>query len=249
MKKHTIGFLFFLLLCISVMPSQADDLIIAVDEANPPFMYNDGGKAAGLYPVLLTAIFNKMGVPAKIEAYPWKRALDMGKKGGVGIGGIYKNDERLKIFDYSEALFSEKLVLFINKEKQFNFTSVQDLAGKKVGIILGWSYGEDFDTALKNKTFSVDEAKSDISNLKKVSIGWLDCAVAIELAGQKIMAEEKLEDTVIISQTPVAINDTYLVFAKSQNKTPLIKQFNTTLTGMKKDGSFDRIVGSFVSGK
>ena len=245
MKKQVIFSI--ILLCLSVFPAHAQDLVIAVDNANPPFMYNDGGKAAGLYPEMLTAIFSKMNVPVTVSAYPWKRVLKMGKDGDAGIGGIYKNPDRLKIFDYSDPIFSERLVLFINKDKAFEYSGVKDLSGKKVGILLGWSYGTYFDEAKAQKAFTAEEGKSDEVNFKKLTQGWLDGVVAIELAGQKLIAQKGLQDKIIMAETPVAINDTYLVFAKNQDKTSLLTQFNTALAGMKADGSYDGIIKGVVS--
>nr|WP_320013684.1 transporter substrate-binding domain-containing protein [uncultured Desulfobacter sp.] len=245
MKKQVICG--FCLLCLTVFPAYAQDLVIAVDNANPPFMYNDGGKAAGLYPAMLTAVFSRMDVPVKVSAYPWKRVLKMGKDGAAGIGGIYKNQARLKIFDYSDPIFSERLVLFINKDKEFKYSGIKDLSGKKVGILLGWSYGADFDEAKKQKAFTADEGKSDEANFKKLAQGWLDCVVAIELAGHKLIVQKNLQDKIVMSDIPVAINDTYLVFGKSMDKKLLLEQFNTALAGMKDDGSYDDIVKGVVS--
>ena len=237
----------FALLCLTMSHAHAQDLMIAVDNANPPFMYNDGGKAAGLYPEMLTAIFSKMNVPVKVTAYPWKRVLKMGKDGDAGIGGIYKNPERLKIFDYSEPIFSERLVLFMNKDKAFDYSGVKDLSGKKVGILLGWSYGTDFDEAKKQRAFTAEEGKSDEANFKKLTQGWLDGVVAIELAGQKLIAQKGLQDKIVMAETPVAINDTYLIFGKNLDKKSLLTQFNTALAGMKADGSYDEIIKGVVS--
>jgi polar amino acid transport system substrate-binding protein len=245
MKKQVIFGL--CLLCLSVIPAHAQDLVIAVDNANPPFMYNDGGKAVGLYPAMLTAIFSKMAVPVKVSAYPWKRVLKMGEDGDAGIGGIYKNPDRLKIFDYSDPIFSERLVLFINKDKAFKYSGVEDLSGKKVGILLGWSYGAAFDEAKEQKAFTAEEGKSDEANFKKLAQGWLDCAVAIELAGKKLIAQKGLQEKIVMADTPVAINDTYLVFAKSIDKKSLLTQFNTALAGMKADGSYDGIIKGVIS--
>lgn len=247
MKKQVI--FGFCLLCLTVFPVHAQDmnLELAVDNANPPFMYNEDGKAAGLYPAMLAAVFSKMNVPVKVSAYPWKRVLKLGEEGAAGIGGIYKNPDRLKIFDYSDPIFSERLVLFINKDKAFDYSGLKDLSGKKVGILLGWSYGADFDEAKAKKAFTVEEGKSDEANFNKLTQGWLDCVVAIELAGQKLITQKSLRDKIVMADTPVAVNDTYLVFAKSVDKTALLTQFNAALAGMKNDGSYDGIIKEAIS--
>lgn len=246
MKKSVMWFILLSIFCMNVLAAQAAEPVkIAVDNGNPPFMYAKDDKAAGLYPVVLEAIFAKMGVPTEISALPWKRTLALGEKGEVAIGGIYKNEERVKIYDYSAPIYSEKLVLYVEKDKSFPFSGIQDLKGKKIGTILGWSYGEAFDNARKDNLFTVDEVVSDSVNFKKLASGRVDCVIAIEMAGKKAVAEEKLEDKVIALPTPVAINDTFLVFAKSVNKGELLGQFNATLAKMKEDGSYDKLIADF----
>jgi len=140
MKKVTVCLVWLSLMLGNILSAQAAEPVkIAVDSANPPFMYAEDNKAVGLYPVLLNAVFAKMGMTTEIEAYPWKRTLSMGEKGAAAIGGIYKNEERLKIYDYSDPIFSEKLLIYVNKDASFPFSGVSDLKGKRIGVILGWS--------------------------------------------------------------------------------------------------------------
>ena len=246
MKKSVVWLILLCSFCVNVVVAQAVDPVkIAVDNGNPPFMYAKGDKAAGLYPVMLEGIFAKMGVPAEVSAYPWKRTLAMGEKGEAGIGGIYKNEERVKIYDYSAPIYSEKLVLYVDKDKSFPFSGIPDLKGKKVGTILGWSYGEAFDNARKGNLVTVDEVTSDSVNFKKLASGRVDCVIAIELAGKKVIAEENLGDKIVPLPTPVAINETFLVFAKVANKGELLGQFNATLAKMKEDGSYDKLIADF----
>lgn len=95
MKPFILSAYFLVFFVQTVFASETT--FIAVDDANPPFMFQENGKAGGLYPALLQAIFSRMEVQAEIKAYPWKRALNIGEKGEVAIGGIYKTEERSKI--------------------------------------------------------------------------------------------------------------------------------------------------------
>jgi polar amino acid transport system substrate-binding protein len=224
----------------------AEPVPIAVDSGNPPFMYAQEGQAAGLYPALLKAVFNEMGIPVKIDAYPWKRTLHMGEAGLAAIGGIYRNDERLKIYDYSEPIFKEKLVLYMNRKTTFAYHSIADLKGKRIGTILGWSYGPAFDAARRRKLFVVEAVPSDSLNFKKLQGGRLDCLIAIEPAGRRIIEKEHLQDIIVAAGQPIAINDTHLVFAKKLHQTKLLDTFNATLKAMRSDGSYNRILADFM---
>jgi len=113
---------------------------------------------------------------------------------------------------------------------------------------LGWSYSQEVDEARKNNLFSVDEVTSDTRNFKKLATDRLDCLVAIELAGEMIIQQLNLQNVVEPAEKPIALNDTYVVFAKSLNHSELLSTFNTTLADMKKDGSYDKVVADFIAG-
>lgn len=228
----------------AVSETSSEAIRIAVDSGNPPFMYEQNGRAAGLYPRLLAAIFQRMGVEVQIEAVPWKRALEMGAAGKTGVGGIYKNEERLKIYDYSDPIYSEKLLVYVRKGNSFAFNDISDLEGKTVGAILGWSYGDAFDQARQEGLFTVEDVPNDEANFQKLLLGRVDCVIAIALAGDQLLPQLEGGANIEALATPLAINDTYLVFAQTAQQHDLLQTFNATLAEMKKDGSFAAIVNA-----
>jgi polar amino acid transport system substrate-binding protein len=219
-------------------------IIIAVDDGNPPFMYEKDNQAVGLYPLLLREIFKQMGVPVTVKAYPWKRALEISARGEAGVGGIYKNEKRLLIYDYSAPLYSEKLLIYVKGDGRFEFTGVNDLKGKTVGVLAGWSYGDAFDQARAQGLFKVEEVSDDAANFEKLLAGRIDCVVAIELTGQLIITEKKYAGQIEALPAPMTINDTYLVFAKSAQQTALLEKFNAALESMKQDGAYETLIKS-----
>lgn len=68
--------LFAVSLTLAIPAWAADPVAIVVDAENPPFMFAQGGKATGIYPALLTAAFARIDRPLRLEAKPWKRALE-----------------------------------------------------------------------------------------------------------------------------------------------------------------------------
>jgi polar amino acid transport system substrate-binding protein len=129
--------------------------------------------ARGLYPEIIREAFALAGLTAEVNGYPWKRALSLGRSGKAFVGGIYQNLERLKIFEYSDPLYLETLVVCVKKGQAFDFNGVVDLKGKRVGINRGWSYGEVIDSARRAGLFQVEEATGDQANLKKLILGRL----------------------------------------------------------------------------
>lgn len=217
------------------------ETMVAIDNANPPFMFQLDGHAQGLYPQLLQAIFARLGEPLTIQPMPWKRAMLRGAAGELGIGGIYRNSERLKIFDYSEPIFEERLLLYVQRERGFAFDRIEDLRGKRIGVIRGWSYTDSFDRAVRDGRIHAQEGSSDEANLRKLASGRLDAVVVIELAGQRLLQLPGLEDLEPLPQ-PLSINPTFLVFAKRAQQGELLQRFNRTLDDMRQDGSLQRLV-------
>lgn len=217
---------------------------INVDQANPPFMYADSGKPAGVYPALIDAAFRHMGLSTVLKAVPWARALQEIDHGNAGIGGIYKNTEREGKYDYSEPLFVEKLSVYFNKSKPLVFTRLEDLDGKRVGVIRGWSYGNDFDRARLAKRFRIEEVLSDEQNFGKLERGRLDAIIAVAEAGDALMRKHPYTQA---SPFPLALNPTYLAFAKSTNRGELLQRFNEALRKMKASGELNNIVAEAFS--
>lgn len=250
MEKKVFLFISGILLVIVFFTSSlsAQEVEIAVDEANPPFMYKDcnTGNAVGLYPELVRAVFREIGINAQILPMPWKRTLLMGKMGKMGIAGIYKNHDRLLIFDYSDAIFDEKICIYTNKNKLFNYNELSDLNGMRIGVINGWSYGDDFDKSKEDGSFFVEGNSSDELNFKKLELGRLDCLLAIQQSGDSIIEKLNLQNDIVKLKNPVVINPTYIVFAKKTNQQELIHKFNDVVNQMKQDGSYQLLIKRII---
>ena len=222
--------------------------IIFVDEGNPPFMYkDDNGEVAGFYPALLNKIFKNMGIPLEIKAYPWKRLLDLSSRGKGGVGGIYENAERLKIYDYSkELLFLETISVVTLKTNPLLYESIGDLKGKQIGVIRGWSYGKDFDAANARKSFTVQEVASDELNLKKLEAGRIEVLVGLKLSVLNTAQKLGIDEKIVIKETPIVVNPTYVAFSKKADKTKVLSQFDAELRKFKENGGFQNLYDQYT---
>ena len=237
------------LLLTTVFAAAAPAETILFDMANPPFMYGAGGETAtGLYPAVIGAVFSAMGEPAEMKAVPWKRAIAAIDQGEAGVGGIYKNEERLKKYDYSDKLFDEVITVYTQKGKEFEFTGVDALAGKQVGVLRGWSYGDAFDAAAKAGQLTADEAERDEQNFAKLAGGRIDVLLAVRESGEANMAKPEIAAAVVALPSPLSSSPSFLAFNKSAGKTETLARFNAAMAKMKADGTFDKLVKSSLSG-
>jgi polar amino acid transport system substrate-binding protein len=242
-----LRFLLVLFLGLTIASVRADP-VIAIDNANPPFMYQQAGQAQGLYSLLVQAVFKRAGVDIEVRAMPWKRALRLAENGKVGIGGIYRTAPRLDIFDYSQPLFEETLLVYVRKGTAIRFEQIDDLYGKRVGVIRGWSYTAAFDDALKSGRILASQSGSDEANFKMLASGRLDAVIAIEQAGQRLIQRLQLGNVQALAR-PLSINPTYLVFGKKAQQQALLQRFDQTLLEMRADGSLDAVVRQAIGGE
>jgi polar amino acid transport system substrate-binding protein len=222
-----------------------DPVAIAIDENYPPYMFAEDGKPAGLYTDLISGAFERMDMPLTIEAMAWTAALQRIDGAEIGLGGLYKNDARLEKYDYSDAILEEKLMVFVRSGDEFAFDSLDDLRGRVVGVISGWSYGQAIDEARASGLLTTEEATSDGENLMKLLAGEIDAAIVDALAARTIIAgHDELKGTVIALPKPVATNMAYLAFNKDAHRQSLLEDFDATLSGMRADGSFETILST-----
>lgn len=232
---------FFLFFSVRPVWALEDPVSINVDADNAPFMYSRGGKAAGLYPVLLASAFSRLNATVSIEPKPWLRALREIDLSLAGVGGIYKTDERVAKYDYSDPLFAETIVVYYVATHPIAFSSIEDLYGKRVGVIRGWSYGKAFDDARRDRKLIVEEVNGDRANFLKLAAGRLDALLAIDEAAKSVLADGKFLE-IRQAEKPLIVNQAYLAFNQTQGKRTLLERFNGVLRAMRDDGSYDAIV-------
>lgn len=225
----------------------SDEVTVVVDQNYPPYMFGTKNQAKGLYPRLIEAVFARIGIEVDIQALPWDEALKAGEQGETAVGGIYKNNKRLEIYDYSSPLYEERLMVYTKTGETFPFNTLSDLYGKRIGLIRGWSYGEAFDAAREKYHFTVEEADSNLRNFEKLVSGKIDCLVVDQLAASQIIQEHAWDKQVHQLEKTAADNHAYLVFAKNLKKTALLERFNQALEEIKKDGSYQKLVRNFIS--
>lgn len=217
---------------------------VAVDSQNPPFMYTDrDGKPRGVYPVLLRAIFAALGERLELLPLPWVRALNGLDRAEHGVGGLFANQERLAKFDYSQPLLVETVRLYVRRGGLRQFNSLQDLRGLRVGVLRGWSYGDEFDAARQAGWFQVEVVSTDKQNFGKLERDFLDAVLAVEQTGEAVMTEGSYP-SVRVAANPVTENPSFLAFHKSTQQRALLERVDAVVARLRATGEHARLVSS-----
>lgn len=249
MRLRKITFILIaVLLLLPFAPVQADaEITVLFDRYNPPYMYDDQGDARGLYPGIVTRVFELMGMTAKCKAVPWKRALDLSCQGQAAIGGLYKTAERECIYAYSEPLYTERLMVYVNENNMFDFKGLESLNDKNVGVLQGWSYGDGFDKARSANLFRTHSVNTDLKNFQILAESRTDCVIATRISATLVLKSGKFT-AIRMLKTPLTINHTHIAFAKTPENKALVEQFNAALRKFKESGEYQKLLEEYGIG-
>ncbi|MCG8568881.1 MAG: transporter substrate-binding domain-containing protein [Spirochaetes bacterium] len=181
----------------------------------------------------------------KIEYFPWKRCMEMGKNNMTdAIIGAWYNEERAKIYHYSEPMITNKKMFFKLKENQVinHYTTLKDLSAYSIGVIRGFTYSQEFDNAdYLNKDECVDVAML----FKKLVAGRVDLVIDEYYTTLYILQNDlaTFKPDIEVISPPLKEDPLYVIFPKGRkNSKQLRDQFNEGLNILKKNGQFDKIL-------
>lgn len=157
-----------LLLTVPALATEAPVLRFATEEWPPYFSRSLPGD--GVTGALLGAVVARMGYTARIDYYPWKRALELGlhDRRYAGAVAMSRTPEREKLCYFSSAVGSRQTVLAYLKDKPVSAAALTELRGLRIGTVAGYSNGEQFDGLARSGALTVEEATSDELNLRKL---------------------------------------------------------------------------------
>jgi ABC-type amino acid transport substrate-binding protein len=133
---------------------------------------------------LFDALERELGVVFELRMYPWARAERHALEGGGLIYGLPKTAERLRALRYSEAATHRNLWLVTRSDATFTFNTLEDLRGKTLGIVRGYSYGEAFDNARGKLFRAEDDISSRGTRLTRLMLKRVDAILLFQPVGQ-----------------------------------------------------------------
>jgi len=210
----------------------------------PPYEFNHQGKPDGILVSIVEMLFEKFNIPLELKYLPFKRAYESAKKGNIdGLFNFYKTKHRQNYFDYSEAVIKNPLVFFVRKDSNITFNTLNDLKGLKIGVINGYTYGEEFD---ESQLFIIDKgSNSHKSNFKKLLFGIIDTYPCDKLVGINVALENKYMSEFKILPNPLKIMNGHIGFTKGQHQ-KVIKKINAIIVEMHQKGEIDTIINQYI---
>jgi polar amino acid transport system substrate-binding protein len=254
MKKITHSALACLAIFFAASSLAATTVEIYGDDGYAPYSYKEGGGMAGI-DTRIIAEANKRIPDYDIVLKPisWKKGLSLLEKGKIGfLYPPYYRPELRPYMAYSDALMTEKLVLFCRSElvdKGLN-AFPEDFSGLSVGKKLGFAPGGKFKKASDDGIIKVVEVKDTKAILNRVLKGGLDCYINDKLSVlfelKDMQAQGAYDGTGIKESATMSTEEAFIGVTKHLDKFPytadFISQFNKALAEMKAEGVVEKII-------
>lgn len=238
--KKLVKLLSVLIVSVSVSISAITKQIVVVgtNAEFAPFEYLDKNEIVGFDIDLLNAISKETGIEFQIKDMSFDGLLPtlQMKKIDMVIAGMTATPEREKTVLFSKPYFTAKQVV-ITKGEDKTLKSFDDLAGKKVGVILGFT-GDAVVTEIKGA--KVERFNAAYAAIMALNQGKIDAVVLDSEPAKKYIANAK---QLMIANIPAEEEDYAIAVRKTDKE--LIEKINTAVEKLKTNGTYDEILKKY----
>lgn len=212
-------------------------------------------KHGGIFTHIVTEAFAYSGIKTKYEYYPWNRSYKLAREGQFdGSLTWAPTAEREKDFYFSEPVIHIRKVFFHLKSFPFEWKTMDDLKGLRIGATEQYTYSEEFDLAAKEKTILVSFVRADYLNIRKLLAGRIDIfPMEIEVGYTLIQKEltQSQRDLVTHHKLPVQKTPLSVVFSRKlpqERVQMLLYSLNAGLRHLKDTGRYEEMIRSSRTG-
>jgi len=218
-----------------------EPLVATGNPEAPPIVWEKRGELVGVGPEIATRILKNLQVPFIIKPTgSWAQVQENAKNGTIDlVVSAYDNKERRQYMDYSIPYLQSPVIIVVKRGKSFPFASWKDLIGKKGVANTGESFGEEFDTFIKEKldvTYTPYERAFKMMELDSVDYLIVDLYPAI-IYSKLLNAEDQIE----FLDAPATTQYFHITFSKKSPYAGLLPKINEEIKKMKKNGEFKKL--------
>jgi polar amino acid transport system substrate-binding protein len=159
-----------------------------------------------------------------------------------GSAAAWKDAERDRVLLFSEPYLENRLILVGRRGSNVTATTLAALAGKRVVVVGGYSYG-DAVRAGSGPTFLLSRSEED--SLAKLLAGDADYTLMDELVVQYIMRNyaQQARDRLQVGATPLVRRSLHLAIRRERpDAVSVINRFNAELRRMIADRTYHRLL-------
>jgi polar amino acid transport system substrate-binding protein len=191
---------------------------------------------------LVEAAFTRIGIEtatAIVEPAQFTTSLLTGPF--EGSAAAWRDAEREKVLVYSRPYLENRLILVGRRGASVTASKLAELAGRRIAIVEGYAYGDDFD---KSGPVFV-RSKSEEDSLKLLLDGKVDYTLMDDLVIQYIVSNypDEARASLQLGATPLVTRPLYLAIRRTvPDAESIVTRFNAQLRGMIADRTYHRLL-------
>jgi polar amino acid transport system substrate-binding protein len=234
---------------LTAQPSPAPKVIRLANGAWPPY----NGESLPHYGCdswVISESFALEGITVEYSFFPWARSYNLSSTGELD-GTLAWDDtpeHREQHYLSAEPTSIQEWVFFYRTDRPLKWETLDDLAGKTLGVTTGYVYSDTFKELKQKGTVTFVESSSDEANFRMLLVGRIDAFPMERWVGHSIMqsifsAEKQAQITA--SPKSIAQFRSYLLLSKavSQNE-QRISLFNRGFKRLQESGRYAEIMQS-----
>lgn len=237
LKKALIG---IMVLSLSAIALAKEKIYIGTNAEFPPFEYLENGKITGFDIELMNEIGKVLNADIKIQDMAFDGllpALQL-KKVDVVIAGMTATEERMKTVAFTQPYYTASQVIIV-KEGDNSIKSFEDLKGKRVGVMLGFT-GDTVVSEIEGvKIERFNAAYAGIMALKA------DKADAVVLDSEPAKNYVKQNPGLKLAEADAA-KEEYAIAIRKNDKA-LLAKIEKALAEIKANGTYDKLIEKYFN--
>lgn len=249
-KLALLGCLACLLSLMAASSALAQPVVVASDENLPPFSFVENGKVKGVDVDMLREAARRTHVELDIQPMPWKRVLQALRQGEVPLAmPLFRTPEREAFADYLAPVHVSMMGLFVRRDRVFAYNGVDDLLGKRLGVMRGFAMQDELDAAIKAGRVQVEEGTTVGQNIGKLILGRVDVFINnVASTYYQLRATPAAAQIVLL---PVLLQEHRPAFlaasraARAAGK-PGVEALGKALQQQMQDGTYQKIVAVYT---
>lgn len=205
----------------------------------------------GVVPELIVEIFGAAGIAVDFDFVPWKRAYSQTQAGQVHATALWgRTPEREELFDFSDTVFTDELVLFYRREQPvvWDGKDTEALRGLTVGLPLGSAKAPLLAQAERSGAIRYEVSGDSELNLRKLLARRFEAVDLARSAGLALLQQHfspaeraRIAHTVSYQQWHYCM----MFSRKTAGSARYLALFNAGLRKLKASGRFQQIWDGF----
>ena len=234
MSKPLLVLAVFMIIMLSTPSAMAGSSATIVCNIWPPYQFKTGEGLSGMSIEIVEAVYKRLDVNhVKIRALPWRRAMDTIRFDDAdAIFSASHTPGRALFLRYpDEPLFISSWIIWTKTNSSIQ--TLDDLKGKTIGVVQGFSYTLKFWDFIRTYCF-VEEVHNDDNNFKMLSLGRLDAIVAEYGNGLRLVRALGDETIKPVPGIEIKRSGMYIAFNREHTSEEFVKRFSDELRAFKR---------------